>query len=325
MPSPTVRERGGLGPFRPAGLTALLALSFAPMAWGEPPDEKGDAFTLRFDVPQVVLAATVSRKNGAPAPDLTREAFEVYDNGRLQTLAGFGTRDQPANVGLVLDNSRSMGPRRRLAILATTAFVVSSHPEDDFFVVHFNDDVTFGLGGETAFTSRHGEVRDAVMRLHPIGQTSLYDAVAQGLEHVKQGHWKRTALLVISDGADTASETTFDALLRQAGSTTTPIYAIGVYDESAADKDPKTLKRLAAISGGRALFPRDADEIRAACERIAGDIRQQYVLSYTPTGYGQPGAFHKIEIKLAGQETKGLRVRARSGYYEPEAEHDRAR
>ncbi len=323
QPSPLALQRGGL-----VLLLICLATFAAATAQAQvsEPSERDlvKPFKLTVDVPQVVIAATVTDKRGAAAPDLTRDNFEVFDDSRKQRLAGFGSRDEPVTIGIVLDNSRSMAPRRQYAISAVASFVGVSNPQDEFFVVHFNDNVRFGLDRKLSFSSELTDVRQALMQLHPEGMTALYDAVSAALDQVKKGRWDRTALLIVSDGADTASKAQFDELLRKAGSASTPIYAIGIYDDLQSDSDPKTLRKLADISGGKALFPKGA-EMLPACKLIAHDIRQQYMLSYTPTRYGEPGSFHDVKVKLLGPDTKSLRVRCRTGYYEPLEENDRAR
>jgi VWFA-related protein len=282
-----------------------------PQIAGQEPGQ----YRLSVDVPQVVLGVSVQSKRGELIPDLEAGDFAVYDNGKLQKLTAFSKEERPATVGVVLDNSGSMTPRRMEVLQAAVTFVNLSHPDDDFFVVHFNENVRLGFNG-AQFSSDRAEVRAALWRLHPDGQTALYDAVSFALDHVRKGRWEKRALLVISDGGDTASKTNFEDVLVKARQLGASIYTIGIYDPTDPDRSPKVLRRLAQAGGGRAFFPDSAAEVTRICREIAAEIRNQYTLAFTPSETSAAGRFHKIRVRVKGEGGNKLIARTREGYYE---------
>jgi len=292
------------------GLLICVCAALTPRTAGQEPQP----YTLTVDVPQVVLTVTVTGRDGAAVPGLQASDFAVYDEGELQQITAFSAQERPATVGLVLDNSRSMTPIRGEALRAAAAFVDVSNPEDDFFVIHFNERVRFGFGGG-AFSTDRDRVRVALWQLRPDGQTALYDAVLAALRHATKGRWEKRALLVISDGGDTASRTSFDEALHGAREVGASIYAIGVYDLRDPERSPKVLRRLVRAGGGKAYFPDTASEMLPICRQIAAEIRSQYTLAFTPSDMGAEGRFHEIRVKL--KEGKRLDIRTREGYYEP--------
>ena len=267
-----------------------------------------EPYRLTVDVPQVVLNVSVTAKDGSPVLGLKAGDFLVYDQGELQQLTAFSSEDRPATIGLVLDNSRSMRPRRREALEAAAGFVDLSHPDDDFFVVHLNENVRLGFDGGRFSTDRV-QLRRALWRLHPDGQTAVYDAVLFALRHSLEGRWEKRALLVISDGGDTASAAAFDEVLEQARRLGASIYGIGLYDALAPDHSPKVLRCLAAAGGGTAYFPTAGAGLGETCERIAAEIRSQYTLAFAPGGIGSQGRFHKIRVRIKGEESEGASPR----------------
>lgn len=305
-----------------AGLRSIFAFALAWFIPFTPPLIAADAaaeeqdFRLSVDVRRVVLTVTVESEDDRFIGGLTKEDFRVFDNGKPQELLAFSGEDRPATVGLIIDNSRSMGPRRTAVLTAATAFVAERHARDDFFVVHFNDRPIFGLPGGVDFSSDQQEVRDALYRLEPDGQTALHDAVGLGLDHVRQGDWEKKALLVISDGGDTASRSSFKDLLDQVRRSETLVYALGVYDPRNPDRSPGDLKKLAKASGGKALFPESPEEITAACKQIAEEIRRQYTLVYAPDAPAGPDGYHRLDVRLTSGRFGRATVRVREGYYE---------
>lgn len=291
-----------------AGTAILPALSGA----GEKDDK--EPFTLSVDVKRVVLTATVERRGGGLIPDLTKENFRIFDNGRPQELIDFVGTDQPATVGLVVDNSRSMTPKRLSTLNAAAAFVARSNPQDDFFVVHFNDFARLGLPGDARFSNSPGVVREALWDLKPDGRTALYDAVNLALDHALLGTWEKRALLVVSDGADNASKLTFDELLYRVSAHDALIYALGIYDDRNPDRSPGDLKKLAKATGARALFPKTSQEVLDACEQVAREIRRQYTLVYSPDAEPDADGYHRVDVRLIGVDERGAKVRVREGY-----------
>jgi VWFA-related protein len=209
--------------------------------------------------------------------------------------------------------------RRADVANAALAFIAASNPGDEFFVVNFNEDVSLGLPSSTAFTGDIVRLRGALLTA-PAGLTALYDALALGIEHVRRGTRDRKALVVLSDGADNASRRELDDVLllaRQSGAT---IYTIGAYDETNLDRNPRVLRRIADVSGGRAYFPRALTDLDQVWRDIAGGIRSQYTIGFHSSNPARDGRFRKVRIAAGRGAMRGLRVTTRDGYMAPSSE-----
>ena len=295
-------------------LIALPSVAGHPTYW-PPQDRPRNQETIRVNSELVVLQATVRSHNGAFVPGLGKEEFQVYEDGVLQQISAFSNEDVPVTVGLVVDNSGSMKPKVGDVIAAAMAFARSSNPEDQMFVVHFNEKVSFGLPANMPFADKEVQLRDAVSRIKADGMTALYDAVAAALEHLKKGNRDKKVLIVISDGADNASKLKVAQLMAMAKQSDTIIYTLGLFEEGDPDRNPGVLKQLARATGGEAFLPESPKEIVPICERIAHEIRNQYTLAYVPVNRKQDGAYRVIQVKAAPQGRGRLSVRTRAGYY----------
>jgi VWFA-related protein len=265
----------------------------------------------------VVLTATVRNHKGTPVSGLDKNDFQVYEDGVPQQIKYFSHEDIPVTVGLVVDNSGSMRPKRPEVIAAALAFVHSSNPQDQMFVVNFNEHVSFGLPGSTPFTDQAEPLRVALSRINADGQTALYDAVAAALEHLKAGNRDKKVLIVISDGADNVSKHNLAQIMDMAARSDAIIYTVGLFDPDDPDKNPRVLKQLAKATGGEAFLPESLEEVVPICERIAHDIRNQYTIAYVPTNGNQDGTFRAIQMKSEAPGRGRLVVRTRTGYNAP--------
>lgn len=282
-----------------------------------PPNLKAGPYTIQVDVNMVVLHATVQNRKGVLVSGLGQNDFQVYEDGVLQQIKFFSHEDIPVTVGLVVDNSGSMMPKVHEVITAALAFAHSSNPQDQMFVVSFNEHVRFGLPANTLFTDQPSQLEAALSRYHPDGQTALYDAVATALEHLKKGNRDKKVLIVISDGADNASQHSFAQVMAMAVQSDAIIYALGLFEEDDPDKNPGVLKRLAKATGGEAFMPESIKEIVPICEQVARDIRNQYTTAYISTNQEQDGTYRVIEMKAAAPGRERLIVRTRAGYNAP--------
>ncbi|HEV8525588.1 MAG TPA: VWA domain-containing protein [Terriglobales bacterium] len=278
---------------------------------------QGDEYTITVNVNLVVLHATVQNHKGIPVSGLDKDDFQVYEDGVLQEIKHFSHKDIPVTVGLVIDSSGSMRPKRPEVIAAAVAFARSSNPKDQMFVVSFNENVSFGLPDNTPFTDRVTELKVALSRIAANGMTALYDAVAAALEHLKKGNRDKKVLIVVSDGGDNASKHSLAQIVAMAGHPDPIIYTIGLFDEEDGDRNPQALKQLAKDTGGEAFFPQSVREVVPICERIAGDIRNQYTIGYVPTNRRQDGIYRAIQVKAGAPGRGRLLVRTRTGYYPP--------
>jgi VWFA-related protein len=258
------------------------------------------------------VTVTVRDGGGRLVADLPRESFAVYEDGELQTVTQFTRERVPISLGVLLDISDSMyGQRIEDARTAVNRFLFELlDPADEFLILAFNHQPH----ALTGWTSAPDVVRRALEGLRPSGGTAAYDAVLAALPHVERRSRGRAALLLISDGADTASNASLrevrSALLR----TDAFVYAIAI-DSPASQAintrvNPTSLREITDDSGGRTEVARNEVELAAATARIADELNHQYVLGYT-SGRGADGQYHSIRVRVAGSEYK---VRARNGY-----------
>ena len=185
------------------------------------------------------------------------------------------------------------------------------------FVVNFNDYVSFGLPADIPFTDQRELLQRALFGIRAIGQTSLYDGIVAGLDHLKQGNRDKKVLILITDGGDTASKHSLPQVIGLAKQSAAIIYAIGIFDEQDGDRNPAVLERFAKQTGGEAFFPQSSRDIAGICEGIARDIRNQYTLTYVPTIPSQDGRYRTIEVKASSHGRGRLSVRTRAGYSVP--------
>jgi VWFA-related protein len=301
--------------------TALLAtLAFALVTLAAPQQSSqrpsGD-YRIRADVNLVVLHATVLDQRGHFVPDLKPEHFKIFEDGVEQKLEVFRREDIPVTVGLVIDNSGSMRAKRERVNAAALAFIEASNPDDEVFVVNFNDD--YYLDIEKDFTNDINELREALERIDSRGATALYDALVGSLDHLKKGTRDKRALLLVSDGNDNASHNSLEYTMRAVQLSDAIIYAIGLF----ADEDRREMRKLrrilqeiAAASGGLAFFPEELHDVESICRQIASDIRNQYTLAYYSTNRAKDGSFRRVKVELKPPRNKGnLTVRTRPGYF----------
>jgi Ca-activated chloride channel homolog len=259
----------------------------------------------------------VRNSRGTPVSGLARDNFQIYEDGALQQVKYFSHDDIPVEVGLIIDNSGSMRPKRAEVIAAALAFARSSNPQDQMFTVNFNENISFGLPENMPFTDQVVQLEIALSRISTNGETALYDAVAAGFEHLKKGNRDKKVLIVISDGADNASKHNKAQILDMARQSDAIIYTIGLFDQGDPDQHFDVLKQLAKAAGGEAFLPASVKDVTPVCERIAHDIRSQYTLAYVPTNRKQDGTYRAVQVKTVGPGRGRLSVRTRAGYYAP--------
>jgi VWFA-related protein len=272
------------------------------------------AFRISVDVPLVVLHATVTDRQGSLVTNLGEQDFQVSENGVPQRIQVFKNEDIPVAVGLVIDHSTSMRPKLAEVTAAARAFVRSSNREDEIFVVNFNEIVSLGLPPSIHFTDSSVELAYAISDESARGLTALYDAIAMGLGQIQTATRDKKVLIVVSDGGDNASRRTLDQVMKLAEQSSAVIYTIGVFDESDAERNPGVLNRLARATGGEAFLPVQLPEVVANCERIARDIRHQYIVGYAPSNPAPDGSYRSIRLVARTKGQGKLSVRTRTGY-----------
>jgi VWFA-related protein len=193
--------------------------------------------------------------------------------------------------------------------------VRATNPQDEIFVLHFNEQLSYGLPKDVPFTADRALLGEALDRMNLDGQTALYAAIAEGLSHLGTSNLTKKALIVISDGGDNVSEIKLDDVVKRADLSGASFYGIGIYDPDDGEADPKTLRNLANRTGGESFFPERLAEVRSLCERIALTMRNQYTLSYSPPSVDTKPTYHRIEVKVKDPQKRKLTVRTRTGYY----------
>jgi Ca-activated chloride channel homolog len=296
-------------------IVSTIALSFWSKENPQEQPSQANQFTIKSNVNVVLLHTTVRDRDGNLVGQLKKDNFQIYEDGALQQIQSFSREDVPVTVGLVVDNSGSMIPKRPEVIAAALAFVRSSNSQDQMFVVNFNERVSFGLPRSMPFTDQPDQLNLAFSRTATTGKTALYDAISDAVEHLTLGKHDKKALIVVSDGGDNASRHTLSETMALAIKSDAMIYTIGLFGLDDPDRNPRVLKELAKATGGDAFFPETTKDVRTICERIAQEIRNQYTVTYVSTNTKQDGSFRKIAVKVKAPGFAHLKVRARSGYY----------
>ena len=295
---------------RPAFACAISALVAARLLAQNPPVKDNRLFQSGIEITSIT--ATVTNRDGHPVTGLPRDAFEVYEDGVLQTVTQFTSERVPIGLGVLLDISDSMfGKRIQDARAAVDRFLFQLlDPADEFFLLAFNHRPRVLTG----WTHEQKDVHRALEGLRPTGGTAIYDAIIEALPVVERRSRERAALLVISDGADTASNATMrevhGALLRSDAF----VYAIAIDSPERqainTGVNVQALREITSESGGRTEVVRTSADLDEATGRIADELNSQYVLGYT-SPRGADGQFHSIRVRITGSDD---RVRARNGY-----------
>jgi Ca-activated chloride channel homolog len=289
--------------------TVVAAASAQPVL-----PEGSPAAIFRSDTRLVVLNVSVLGADGKMVNNLPRDAFSVFEDGQPQQISLFRQEDIPVSLGLVIDNSASMKEKRERVAAAALAMVRVSNPEDEVFVIHFNEEPTVVQD----FTSNLGQLERSLNKIQSSGETAMRDAVRLGIEHLRtKGKKDKKVLLVVTDGDDNSSIETLSHVVQVAQQTDVIVYGIGLLgteEPAAAERARKALEELTGATGGRSWFPAALEEIARITPEIAHEIRSQYVIGYTPTNQAADGAFRKLRVEVNGPN---VQVRTRAGYYAP--------
>jgi Ca-activated chloride channel homolog len=271
-----------------------------------------DQKLLKSGVDLVMVTATVLDAEGHLVSGLPRDAFGIWEDGVEQQISVFSNERVPVGLGVLLDVSDSMfGQRIVDARTAVERFLFTLlNPADEFFVTAFNH----APHTLTPWTTTPGVISDALNALRPSGGTAIYDAVISAMPQIDRRNRQRAALLIISDGADTASDASLrdvrGALLRSDAF----VYAIAIDSPNGypinTRVNPAALNEITGQSGGRTEVVHDADGLLGATSRIAEELNHQYVLGYS-SPKSTDGKFHSIRVSM---RDSSMRVRARNGY-----------
>jgi len=271
--------------------------------------------TFHAETRLIVLRATVKNSRGELVTNLDRSAFTVYENDRKQPITLFRRDDVPVSLGLLIDNSGSMGPLRAKVEAAALAFVRASNPQDEAFVLNFADKTRV----DVPFTSDVTVLEAGIARVDSIGGTALRDAV-DAAEHYLREHATRDRkiLLVITDGKDNASMVTMRQIQEAAERSETVVYAVGLFgqaDSPTAKEGRRELDQLTDRTGGVAYYPASIDQVESVALDLAQQVRNQYTIAYAPTNQTLDGTYRTIRVKVDGAAgPERFVVRTRAGY-----------
>ena len=267
----------------------------------------------RSDTRLVVLHASVTDHKGKLLTNLNQGAFKVFENGEPQQVKIFRREDVPVSLGIIIDDSGSMSTKRAGVETAALALVRDSNPQDEVFIVNFNDDAFL----DVPFTNDIHKMEQGLARIDSRGGTAMRDALSMSLDYMRKSAKKdKKVLLVVTDGNDNASNISLEKVVARANQSDTLVYAIGLFsveERHEATKARRALNALTGATGGLAFYPKEVSEVQSLAGEVARDIRNQYTIAYTPTVQALDGSYRQIKVTVTAPGKPV--VRTRSGYY----------
>ncbi len=277
-----------------------------------PGDDSG-TFVFRKEVEEVILHALVVDDQNRLITSLSRNNLAVYEDGKLQELTSFHMARVPVALGILIDNSGSMLPKRVKVNQAALQLVNASQQDDRVFIVNFGQDAFL----DQDYTQDVDKLKAALQRVETRGSTALYDAIIGATNHLNQTSLlQKKVLLVVTDGRDNASQATFQETLHKLQSKDGPVlYTIALEQGGRRDNENKqSLSTLSEQTGGTAFFPSSLDEVQSIASAIAQDIRSEYVIGYRSSNSRSSDTYHSIQVQASDGPSR-LRVATRAGYY----------
>jgi VWFA-related protein len=288
-------------------LTTVIAGTEPAIAVQDPsPDFRASSSEL-----VVLPVAVLERRDGDLVSGLDRGRFSVFDNGQRQDIALFTNHDVPVTIGLVIDNSGSMRSKLPEVVVAVLTFARLSNPDDELFMVPFNDTV-IRSPNRLVRADNNTALESELHAMNPQGQTALYDALLAALDRLDEGSTALKALVLISDGGDNVSRAVKRDVLERARRSHVTIFTIGLFDESNADSNPGVLKSLAQSTGGERYLPNSPGQLLQVCSHIARELRSVYTIGFIPQH--RDGAYHRLRVEVTPERGKVF-VRTRPGYF----------
>jgi Ca-activated chloride channel homolog len=281
-------------------------------------------FVIQVDVDLVMMYASVFNKSGSFVRGLKKENFKLSENGIEQSITSFSQDDVPITMGILLDLSGSMKGKLDQVNKAALAFIQASNPQDQVFLIGFNDEVELLQD----FTGDVDDITDALENTTALGGTALYDAIYLGIQKSRAGSKAKKAVVIITDGEDRDSYYKLDELIAKVQESDVQAFCIGFLNEipdkrllglkkSVAQKARDALLQISEETGGKAFFPDKLTDIHTVVAEIAGELRNQYSIGYTSSNTARDGTFRRVKIELVGPNTSNNHLRYRRGYYAP--------
>jgi len=273
---------------------------------------------IRVNVNLVLVPLTVTDPMNRLVTGLEKENFNIFDNNQGQVIKTFSTEDAPVTIGIVFDLSGSMTSKFARARKALSEFMRTCNPQDEFFVVGFNDRPAVIVD----YTSDIDDVEARMVMVKPENRTALIDAVYLGVNKLKDAKYDRKALLIISDGGDNRSRYSEGELRRVVRESDVQIYSIGIFDAYASTIEEQTgpilLTDICELTGGRLFRISDMGDMGDIATRISAELRNEYVIGYRPSEVKRDGNWRKLKVRLLPPPgLPNLDVHYRQGYYAP--------
>ena len=302
--------------------SALLAQVSLDLRSRKPPTEAaGTHVSLRVEQNLVLVPVTVSDSSNRLVTGLDKDDFRVFDDKVEQTVTHFAMEDEPLAVGLVFDVSGSMGGKLRRARMAAASFFRTANPQDEFSLVTFGDRPKVAV----PLTPDPEEIQSRLAVTKSKGTTALLDAVYLAVSEIKKSKKPRKALLIISDGGDNASRYTEAEVRSLVQESDVLIYGIGIYEPWGARArtpeelyGPSLLSEISEETGGREFPVDDLKELPDIAAKIGVELRNRYVLGFSPTAQERDGRYHRLQVKVVPPRgMRKLEAHWRLGYYAP--------
>lgn len=287
----------------------------------EPDEAAGRPASIRVDTNLVLINVTVTDPLNRFVTGLEAEHFKLFEDKSEQRIATFASEDAPLSVGLVFDASGSMGAKLQKARLAAAQFFKTANPDDEFFLVQFNDKPEM----VQPFTTNTEEIQNRLTFTNAKGRTALLDGIYMALNHMKKARNTRKAILVLSDGGDNSSRYTESEIKNLVREADVQIYAIGIFEPVSARSrsaeelaGPGLLNEIAEQTGGRHFPVENLNDLPDVAAKIGIELRNQYVIGYVPNNANRDGKYRRVQVKI--NQPRGLpplRPFWRQGYYAP--------
>jgi Ca-activated chloride channel homolog len=288
-------------------IVILTCLITVPRAESDDPDTRP---TFRVGVETVFINVTVTDSLNRYIGGLDKESFRIFEDTVEQSITHFVEESAPVSIGILFDTSASMKRNMRSARRSVLRLLQSGTPDDEFFLVSFNQKTTLVQG----FTRQAASLERGISSIKPRGRTALYDAVHLGMEEIRGARNRKSALILITDGEDNSSRYTAAEVRELARESGAPIYAIG--EKGKLGYGHQEIQGLADLTGGRAFFPQTFSQLDYYVDLIRSELTNQYVLGYTPVNKARDGKWRKLQVKLTVPEGfSKMIVRTRQGYF----------
>ncbi len=273
---------------------------------------------IRLNVDMVLVPVTITDPLNRLVTGLEKDDFQIYENNGEQRIVSFASEDAPVSIGIIFDLSGSMTSKLVRAREAILQFIKTANPQDEFFVIGFNDRPEL----IEDFTNSVEDIQARLATVHAGHRTALLDAIYYGIAKMSNAHHERKALLVVSDGGDNRSRYTEGEVRAQVREADVEIYSIGIFDPYAPTPEertgPQLLDDVSSSTGGRLFRVDDVDEMSDIAEKISTELRNQYVIGYKPKDMSRDGKWRKVKVKVNPPPgLPPLTVYARTGYYAP--------